>query len=472
MSHRDPQPTASGEPRVVRALARIALDIFYRRVEVEGAEHVPRDGAAVFVGNHASALLDPALFVAYLPRTPRFLAKSTLWDNPVVRPFLGLAAAIPVYRRQDAVDPANNAATFERCHDVLATDGAIALFPEGTSHDGPSLLPLKTGMARIVLQALDRFPEATIRIVPVGFVFDDKTRFRSRVLIHVGEPIDPAEEAARYAAAGRKGDPNGDSDGDDEARRAVLDLTERVREALEGVTLNYPSWEEATLIDHAARIWARPNPDVPSERPMAEMVPVRRLFAEGYATLLERFPERIHAVAEQVRRYDQQLDLYRLRDEQVASAYPPGTVLRFTVKSLVVLLVRLPLGALGIVLHAPSYHLVDVLARRFSPSSDSLSTYKVFAGLFVYPPTWGLLAGLAGWWAGLWAGLGALILGPLSGLYAIRFLQRKDVLFDQARAFLLLRSGRRGIDALRRQRERVLAAVGELVDEWRASTER
>ena len=36
-----------------------------------------------------------------LPRTPRFLAKSTLWHNPLLRPLLALCGAVPVFRRQD-----------------------------------------------------------------------------------------------------------------------------------------------------------------------------------------------------------------------------------------------------------------------------------------------------------------------------------------------------------------------------------
>ena len=45
---------------------------------------------------------------------------------------------------------------FSRSHELLAEKGALALFPEGTSHSDPALKPLTTGAARIVLEAAGR----------------------------------------------------------------------------------------------------------------------------------------------------------------------------------------------------------------------------------------------------------------------------------------------------------------------------
>ena len=72
--------------RFVRGLARTVLRIFFRRVEIVGEENVPERGPLLFVGNHPNSLIDPFLAVAYLPRTPRFLAKATLWKVWPARP--------------------------------------------------------------------------------------------------------------------------------------------------------------------------------------------------------------------------------------------------------------------------------------------------------------------------------------------------------------------------------------------------
>src|SRR3954469_14841930 len=120
----------SGPDRFLRALARFVLKAFFREVEVAGAERIPLHRPLVLVANHVNGLIDPILLMGPLPVTPRFLGKSTLWKIPILRPFLDLAGAIPVYRRQDeGSDPAKNAETFARSHELLAQGGALALFP-------------------------------------------------------------------------------------------------------------------------------------------------------------------------------------------------------------------------------------------------------------------------------------------------------------------------------------------------------
>src|SRR4051812_15840172 len=121
---------------------RLVLRIFFRGVEVVGTERLPLGRPMVLVANHVNGLIDAVLFLGALPVYPRTLAKSTLWDNPVVRPFLTLAGSIPVYRHQDKVDTAQNEETFRLCRELLAGGGALALFPEGKSHSEPALQPL------------------------------------------------------------------------------------------------------------------------------------------------------------------------------------------------------------------------------------------------------------------------------------------------------------------------------------------
>jgi hypothetical protein len=58
-------------------------------------------------------------------------------------------------------------------------------------------------------------------VLPVGLVYEDKEHFRSRVLVQVGEPIDPAPDQAVYARA---------------PREAVKSLTARIAAGLSSVT--------------------------------------------------------------------------------------------------------------------------------------------------------------------------------------------------------------------------------------------
>lgn len=430
------------------ALARWLLSIFFRRVEVVGREHLPPKGPVMYVANHNNSLVDPALLVGFLRPTARFLGKSTLWQVAILKPFLKLTGAIPVYRRQDpGVDPSKNSETFARCHEALADGGAIAIFPEGTSHSEPALVPLKTGVSRIVLEAEEKFPGLGVSILPVGLTFEDKDRFRSRALVHVGEPIDPAQEVELHRGA---------------PREAVRALTDRVRKALEAVTLNFPSWEEARLIQRAAEIYERPSTELPAEKPLIQAFSLRQRFVQEYQALHEKYPNEVAQLALSVRTYDEHLEDLRLDDGQVASKYPTAGVLRFALKSLALLLFRFPLAMLGTIIHFVPFYAASSVARG-QDHEDVLATYKILASMVFYPITWLVLAGVGGWYLGPWAALALVVIAPLSGWMALRYFERRGHFLRQARAFFVLKSGRRRVEELRTLRREVLRGVRDLV---------
>jgi 1-acyl-sn-glycerol-3-phosphate acyltransferase len=213
---------------LVRGAGRIAVFVFFRDRRVEELQRLrSARGPRLIVAHHVNSLVDPLLLFALIPGRPRFLAKSTLWQHPVIAPLVIVSDAIPVYRHQDGVDVARNTETFARARAVLGEGGTVALFPEGRSHSEPQPLPLKTGAARIALHAVAEGRADGLRIVPIGVVYEDKGRFRSRVVLRVGEPIDPAPEAAVYAKEGRT---------------AVRKLTDRIAAGLEEATPRGMIW--------------------------------------------------------------------------------------------------------------------------------------------------------------------------------------------------------------------------------------
>ncbi len=99
--------------QIIRAIISIALRLFFRRIEVVNVERVPNDGALLFVLNHPNGLVDPALVFVSLPRRVSFLAKSTLFDNPIGAFVLRTFEILPVYRRIDAAAKSeSNLSTF------------------------------------------------------------------------------------------------------------------------------------------------------------------------------------------------------------------------------------------------------------------------------------------------------------------------------------------------------------------------
>lgn len=437
----------------VGAASRFVLGVFFRSVEVVGRDRLPRPPRIV-VANHVNGLIDPLFVFGTLRLPARTLGKSTLWRIPILRRLLDLAGVIPVYRPQDeGADPARNRETFARSVEELAGGATIAIFPEGISHDQPRLQPLRTGAARIAIEAeLERGPLG-VAIVPVGLVFEERTLFRSRALVVVGEPLDPEPEVdlARTDELG--------------AARA---LTARIAAALERVTLNYRSWEEARWIETGAAIFERQGLELPRARRLAAEFEVRRSLAAGLEALRERHPEEVAAAVEAIRDYDRLLATCGLRDEQVVARYPIGPTLYFVLRSLARMLLAAPIAAAGTLANALPYLAVRAVAARAAGGEpNQVATYKVFPSLVAYPSTWGLEAALSGWLAGGWAALATLVAAPFAGLVAIRFLERSGNLWRETRAYLLLRRRRKIAGELRARRGEVERRTSVLVERWR-----
>src|SRR6185436_9191422 len=90
--------------KIIVAILRFAMRVYFRRVEVVGIEKVPRDSPVIFVLNHPNALVDPAFLLYLAPRQVSFLAKSPLLRTPVLGYFVRAMDCIPVYRHQDEGD--------------------------------------------------------------------------------------------------------------------------------------------------------------------------------------------------------------------------------------------------------------------------------------------------------------------------------------------------------------------------------
>nr|WP_203601950.1 lysophospholipid acyltransferase family protein [Streptomyces sp. SID9727] len=171
-----------------------ALRLLFRPV-IEGAEHVPDDGAAIVAGNHLS-FSDHFLMPAILKRRITFLAKAEYFTGPGVKgrltaAFFRSAGQIPVDR---SGKEAGQAAIREGV-EVLERGELLGIYPEGTrSHDG-RLYKGKVGVAVMAIRA--RVP-----VVPCAMVGTFEIQPPGRrlprlkpVTIRFGEPLD----FSRYA---------------------------------------------------------------------------------------------------------------------------------------------------------------------------------------------------------------------------------------------------------------------------------
>jgi 1-acyl-sn-glycerol-3-phosphate acyltransferase len=183
--------------RILRWIAGIALHWFYGNIRVVGAEKIHRDAPLLIAVNHVNALVD-SLFIGWLmPRRVVMTAKATLINNPFIAVLFRVLGVVPLRRTVDeklesnreTPSPARNSGAFREMLDVLKRNGVVLIFPEGTSHSEQEMVPLKSGLARVALQARER-QIVDVQIVPIGLVFENKSSPGSGVRVQVGDPIE------------------------------------------------------------------------------------------------------------------------------------------------------------------------------------------------------------------------------------------------------------------------------------------
>ncbi|MEJ3404185.1 lysophospholipid acyltransferase family protein [Rathayibacter sp. YIM 133350] len=149
-------------PSIFWFLAGVVLPIFNVSVNYRfhDTEKLPNEGAFVLAPNHYSEI-DPIVVgvAAYkLGRVPRFLAKASLFDVPVIGMLLRASGQIPVDRHGSSGHRAIKAA-----EELVAKGRMIVVYPEGSLTRDPDMWPMrgKTGAVRIAL-------ERGIPIVPMA----------------------------------------------------------------------------------------------------------------------------------------------------------------------------------------------------------------------------------------------------------------------------------------------------------------
>lgn len=428
-------------PHIASAAARS-----YYRVTVAGGR-VPAEGPALLVGNHNNSLIDPALVVIAADRPMRFLAKAPLFVHPMIGWFIKGVGSVPVYRVQD--DPTKvgqNADTFRDAFAALAQGDALGIFPEGISHTGSQLVPLKTGAARIALGAAARIGGA-FPIVPIGLVIPDRETYRSEAHIIIGTPCVWDDLARR---------------GVDDAE-AVRELTARIDEAMRTVTLNLEDWQDAPIVHAAEAVW-RAEVGATAD-PAAALDRLQRITG-ALRALRVRQDDRWREIAVALQAHVRMLTRFGLTPQEVRDQVPVRRAMRWTVARLP-LVIALPVSLVAaVVFWVPTLittGIADAMTRR--DGMDAFATHRVLVGALTFL-LWGLLVAVGtGWQFGVVWGVLALAAQPPLGMAALAVGDRTRMAWEAVRAFV--RTRRLGSQVIElRERQRALArALQALYDE-------
>ncbi|MEU1524948.1 lysophospholipid acyltransferase family protein [Nocardia rhamnosiphila] len=184
--------------RTIIGLARTVFFLEGLKFTVTGDENIPAAGGAVLAVNHTGYM---DFTYAGLPvRTPkryiRFMAKSEVFDNKIAGPIMRALKHIPV-------DRAAGADSYKAAVDYLRRGELVGVYPEATISRSFEIKDLKSGAARMAI-------EAGVPIIPITIWGAQRVwtkghpkrlgRTNTPISIAVGTPIQPYEPASELTA--------------------------------------------------------------------------------------------------------------------------------------------------------------------------------------------------------------------------------------------------------------------------------
>ena len=420
---------------------------FYNKVEINGISNLDNNCPVVLCANHCNALADAVLLQYTSPRLIHPLARSGLFNNPILKIILTVWQAVPVYRRQDSKDGiVDNDAMFNKAYDMLAENQILMIFPEGQSHSDLQLRPIKTGVSRIILGYKAKYGVAPL-VIPVGLNFTQTVRFRSNVFINFGQALAINERLSI-------------SNEDD-----IKALTEQIMLAMKDQVLEVKKSDDLVFVTQVERFFSLRHKKI-RRRNLSQKFKSHKLLISANDYLHDKVPNQIEDFKVKLKHFNSLCKRLGVNDYSLNVSYSSQQARRFLLRSLFIILVVFPIGLLGLVNSFIPYTLTRFSTRLLAKGKDQYDTAKILAGSLFFITFWFLQSQFVYDHYGVNAALSyALLLVP-SSLTALIIDKERLEIIDNLRVFIILlrsKNLRRYLLKKRKMIEKELASLVKVV---------
>jgi glycerol-3-phosphate O-acyltransferase/dihydroxyacetone phosphate acyltransferase len=394
---------------LLRPVVRLAVGVYFRNLHIIDAHHIPDEGPMLIASNHPNSFAEPVILATFQKRILYYLVRGDVFKNPLFAWALRMTHQLPIYRFKDGyADMKRNDESFSACFEHLRRGNSIVIYAEGGCVFEKRLRPIKKGAARIVLGALQKFPEIPeIKILPVGINYPHGDEYRSQAMVHFGEPISVRNYWQIYQ---------------EQPQVAVNQITQEIEKRLSPLVLQINDKNRDTVYNDLMDIWhaGMPVPVWP-----VKLYKLNRFQAEKNLTQFVNDLDDIEFNA-------LKQDIEKIRSNLLAAGIRNWSKL-YLLKSasfltgLLQLLLSIP-AILGIILNVIPFFAAKAIASKRGLAIEYYTPVRMAALFFIAVIQNAILAGFA--IAGTsWACLAVLILYPVWSWVAAFWIENWEGIF-------------------------------------------
>lgn len=281
----------------------LARKAFYRNLLVNNAGNVPANRPVILASNHPNAFMDPIMVALNFSHQVYYLARGDVFNTPLKKWALGSMNILPIFRKEDGDNNhVKNELTFQICNGLFKKGKTIIIYPEGYCVQEKKLRKLKKGTLRMAFGAEeDNNFELGLIIVPCGVNYDNPNKFRSDLVINIGEPIVINEYKEQFLQNENK---------------TITDLTRKLEQAMSKEVLIIKHRELEPFCKDIETLYAeeiayRLNLDT---RNTQQLFDIRKKIANAVNAAADAEDVALADLKSDLKNYFAQVSKYRLRD--------------------------------------------------------------------------------------------------------------------------------------------------------------
>lgn len=433
----------------LRKLVSFWVKAFFKEVSVLDANLIPSQGPLLIVLNHPNNLLDSALIATVVTRKIHFLATIRIFKNPIIGGILNACGAIPVSRKQDGGDEEKNKQAFAKVTEVLQQGGVVAVYPEGITHSDPFLHKIKTGAARMALQAeaASNF-QLGLKIMPIGINFLARKSFRQRVIINFGQPLQPFTKPLSH----------------NEEHQAIIELTDKLQEALEHELFNVEEIELHPLVRDLEEIYKAHLSENLLEKGHSDRVEdflLSQRMIKAVEFYKRYYPTKFTELQDSVIAYKRKRDYLDLPESTFRREIKEGISSHGYLAILLEATLGLPIFLYGVSQHLLPYFLPCLISYLKTHKETDYGTILLLTSFVAIPLFYSLQTLLVGFMFNWLIALIYLVTLPLVGIYFARYWEGIKYFRKKIHLLYIFMNQRGKLKGLSQERKQLIAQLDE-----------